>query len=144
MQVEAPSPATEAPEQPVAAAADAPEQVGQESTEAPVLPAAPPEPAAGLAAPGAQHLGVPMSALVRPDKPKKSTSAYWIYSNALREELTQELKEKGQSARSSDLAKVFSQRWKDLPEAERKVYEDKAVADRERFDSEMQAYQEAC
>jgi len=54
-----------------------------------------------------------------------------------------ELREKGAGSRLGDVAKVIGQRWKDLPETERKVYEDKAAADKQRYDAEMQAYTEA-
>merc|ERR1712050_728929 len=66
-----------------------------------------------------------------------------IYTNCVRDEVTRELREKGVQSRMGDIAKAIGQRWKDLPEAERKVYEDKAAADRQRFETEMQAYTEA-
>ena len=102
------------------------------------------EPATSTISSGAKDIVVPMTAFVKPGKPKKFLNAFWIYSNAVRESVSQELKEKGEHPRISDLAKIIGQRWKDLPDGERKVYDDKAAAERNRYDTEMQAYKEAC
>lgn len=79
-----------------------------------------------------------------PQKPKKALSAYWIYSNERRDEVTKALKEANDGkAKFGEVAKELSAKWAALPEAEKKVYEDKAAADKERFTSEYKAYLEA-
>jgi hypothetical protein len=54
-----------------------------------------------------------------------------------RESVKQEL---GKDARVADIAKVTSQRWKSLPEAERKHWENISQADRDRYKEEKAAY----
>jgi len=88
---------------------------------------------------------VPVSTFVKPDKPKKAVSAYWIYSCSLREEVTKELKDKnGGKCGLPEIAKEVSARWNALPAEERKVFEDKAAADKERYMAEMKDYNAAC
>jgi len=78
-------------------------------------------------------------------KPKKPVSAYWLYSQHLREEVTQTLKEQNAGKASfGDIAKRVAARWSALAEAEKKEFEDKANADKERYARELMAYQEAC
>lgn len=85
-----------------------------------------------------------MSAFVKPQKPKKNVSSFWLYFSSVREEVSQELKEKSGKSRLGDISKVVGERWKTLAEAERKVFEDKAAEDKERYDAEMQEYNDAC
>eukprot|EP00928_Gymnodinium_smaydae_P051161 TRINITY_DN3468_c0_g1_i1.p1 TRINITY_DN3468_c0_g1~~TRINITY_DN3468_c0_g1_i1.p1 ORF type:complete len:318 (-),score=92.56 TRINITY_DN3468_c0_g1_i1:215-1168(-) len=77
-------------------------------------------------------------------KPKKAASAYWLFTNDVREEVTKASKEKnGGKAKLGDVAKEVSSRWAGLPEAEKKVYEDKAAEDKQRYVAEYKAYLEA-
>jgi hypothetical protein len=85
-----------------------------------------------------------VEAPVEPQKPKKAVSAYWLFLNEMREGVTKELSEKGQGkAKLGDIAKEVSRRWGAMPEADKKVYEDKATADKERYAKEFAAYLEA-
>jgi len=79
-----------------------------------------------------------------PQKPKKALSAYWIYSNEMREEVIKAQKEaNGGKAKFGEIAKEISAKWAALPEAEKKVFEDRAAADKQRFASELKTYMEA-
>jgi len=80
-----------------------------------------------------------------PQKPKKALSAYWIYSNEMRDEVIKAQKEaNGGKAKFGEVAKEISAKWAALPEAEKKAFEDKAAADKQRFASELKVYMEAC
>jgi len=84
-------------------------------------------------------------AAAEPQKPKRAQSAYFLFTNAMREEVTKGLKEKSEEGKFKfgDVAKEISSRWSSLPESEKKVYEDKAAADKQRFEEEFRVYQEA-
>mmetsp|Transcript_11296 Transcript_11296/g.30174 ORF Transcript_11296/g.30174 Transcript_11296/m.30174 type:complete len:343 (-) Transcript_11296:89-1117(-) len=77
-------------------------------------------------------------------KPKRAVSAYWLFTNKVREEVTKESKEKNNGkANMGDIAKAMSARWQALSEAEKKEFEEKAAEDKQRFEKEMEAYKEA-
>merc|ERR1719188_277298 len=87
----------------------------------------------------------PTTEVGEPQKPKRAASAYWIYSNAVREEVTKANKESnGGKAKLGDIAKEIASKWATLSETEKKVYEGQAAADKTRYEAELQAYKEAC
>lgn len=95
--------------------------------------------------PASAFLEVPVPSFVKPEKPKKSVSSYWIYSNALREQVSNELKEKNDGKCTfGDLAKEVSARWKALSAEGKKPYEDQVAADKIRYETEMKAYNAIC
>jgi len=77
-------------------------------------------------------------------KPKKAVSAYWLFTSNVRAEVTKELKEKGGGKASlGDIAKATAAQWAALGEAERKEFEDKASADKQRYAVQFKEYLEA-
>jgi len=71
-----------------------------------------------------------------PNAPKRNMSSYMFYSNENRSKF----KEANPEASFGDLAKIISKAFKELSEEEKKPYEEKAAADRERYKKEMDAY----
>lgn len=77
-------------------------------------------------------------------KPKRAVSAYWLFTNEIRENVTKESREKnGGKANIGAIAKEMSSRWATLSEADKQVYEAKAAKDKERHAAEFAAYLEA-
>lgn len=86
----------------------------------------------------------PAAAAGELQKPKRAASAYFLYNNEIREAVTKEQREKnGGKANLGAVAKEVSVRWAALGEAEKKVLEDKAAEDRQRYAKEFAAYLEA-
>jgi len=80
-----------------------------------------------------------------PQKPKRPASAYWLYSNDTREDVNKELKEKNEGKTTfGDVAKEVSARWQALSESDRKVYDERAAADKERYLAEELVWKEWC
>ena len=71
-----------------------------------------------------------------PDAPKRNMSAYFLFSVHIR--LT--VKEENPEAAFGDIARIISAKYKALKDSERKVWEDKAAEDKERYQREMEAY----
>lgn len=63
-------------------------------------------------------------------------SAYFLYSVHIRPTI----KEENADASFGDIARLISARFKALPAKEKKVWEDKAAADKERYQREMETY----
>ena len=63
-------------------------------------------------------------------------SAYFLYSVHIRPTI----KEENPSASFGDIARLISERFKTLPAKEKKVWEEKAEADKERYQREMEEY----
>lgn len=63
-----------------------------------------------------------------------SMAAYFLYSVAVRPEV----KENNPDASFGDIAKIISTQFKALPEKERAKWDAKAVADKERYQAEME------
>mmetsp|Transcript_71771 Transcript_71771/g.198125 ORF Transcript_71771/g.198125 Transcript_71771/m.198125 type:complete len:328 (-) Transcript_71771:87-1070(-) len=77
-------------------------------------------------------------------KPKKPITAYWLFTNKVREEITAEIKTKnGGKANFGEIAKATSARWAALAEADKKEFEDKVEEDKKRYAEEFKAYLEA-
>jgi len=73
-----------------------------------------------------------------PNKPKRNMSAYFLYSCANRASV----KERNPDASFGELAKLISAEFKKLPDNERKKWDQKASADKKRYDEEMKVYNE--
>jgi len=71
-----------------------------------------------------------------PNKPKRNLSAFFIYSNVVRETVRKENPE----AKFGDIARIISRQFKALPAEERMEYDEKAAADKERYRKEMESY----
>lgn len=71
-----------------------------------------------------------------PNAPKRNMSAYFLYSVANRSEV----KAQNPDASFGDIAKIISQQFKALSEKERAKWDAKAVADKTRYQDEMEGY----
>lgn len=71
-----------------------------------------------------------------PNAPKRNMSAYFLYSIEAR----QSVKEENPEASFGDIARLISEKFKSLSEKERKVWDDKAAADKERYNAEIAEY----
>jgi hypothetical protein len=71
-----------------------------------------------------------------PNKPKKGNTAWIFFTNDMREKV----KADNPDAKTTDLTKIMSPMWKALSPEEKKPYEDKAKADKERYEKEMENY----
>ena len=71
-----------------------------------------------------------------PNAPKRAMNAYMHYSSANRAKI----KEADKEASVSDVAKKLGEAWRGLSDNERKLYEDLAAKDKERYQKEMEAY----
>jgi len=98
-----------------------------------------------LVPPMVAALAKQVAALARQQqKPKKSVSSFWLFSGSVRAEISQELKEKCGKSPLGEIAKVTGERWKTLPDEQRKIFEDIAAENKQRYDVEMQEYLDAC
>ena len=71
-----------------------------------------------------------------PNKPKKGNTAWIFFTNDMREKV----KADNPDAKTTDLTKIMSPMWKALSPEDKKPYEDKAKADKERYEKEMENY----
>lgn len=71
------------------------------------------------------------------DAPQPSKTAYIIYSSEIRPKVAGEGSEK---KTFTEIGRIIGQMWKDLPEKEKAKYEKRAKDDKERYESEMKAY----
>lgn len=71
-----------------------------------------------------------------PNAPKRNMSAYFLFSVHIRPSV----KDENSDASFGDIARIISAKYKALDEDERKVWEKKAAADKERYQQEMEAY----
>ncbi|KAJ8416567.1 hypothetical protein AAFF_G00358550 [Aldrovandia affinis] len=72
------------------------------------------------------------------NKPKGKTSSYAFFVQNCREE--QKTKHPGTSVNFSEFSKKCSEKWKNLTAKEKGHFEDRAKADKVRYDQEMQSY----
>lgn len=85
---------------------------------------------------------VPAAVLEKIDKPKKAVSSFWIFSNAMREKVADEHhRATGSRPKFGELAKIMSAKWSSMPDEERRVWDDKASADKQRYDAQMQVFE---
>lgn len=71
-----------------------------------------------------------------PNAPKRNQSAFFLYSNATRADI----KAAQPDLAFGEIAKVISVNFKALPAEERAYWDEKAAADKERYQREMAAY----
>lgn len=71
-----------------------------------------------------------------PNAPKRNMSAYFLFSIAERPNV----KEENPTSSFGDIARITSARFKALTPTERKIWDDKAVADKERYLAAMEVY----
>eukprot|EP00543_Licmophora_paradoxa_P004205 CAMPEP_0202454682 /NCGR_PEP_ID=MMETSP1360-20130828/12348_1 /ASSEMBLY_ACC=CAM_ASM_000848 /TAXON_ID=515479 /ORGANISM="Licmophora paradoxa, Strain CCMP2313" /LENGTH=200 /DNA_ID=CAMNT_0049074057 /DNA_START=145 /DNA_END=747 /DNA_ORIENTATION=- len=71
-----------------------------------------------------------------PDAPKRNMSAYFLYSVYIRPTI----KEENPEATFGEIAKIISQKFKQLTEKERKKWDKKAVEDKSRYERQMADY----
>jgi hypothetical protein len=75
------------------------------------------------------------AAKAKAEGPKRPTNALFLYMNDNREAYKKEHPE----AKLTDTTKALAERFKSLPQNERKVYDDKYAADKARYDAEVAA-----
>ncbi|BGP03262.1 Non-histone chromosomal protein 6B [Rhodotorula toruloides] len=71
-----------------------------------------------------------------PNAPKRPLSAYMHFSQDQRSVV----KEENPDVTFGEIGKILGAKWKELPEDERKPYEEKASADKSRYEKEKAAY----
>lgn len=74
-----------------------------------------------------------------PNAPKRNMSAYFLYSIEARPRI----KEENPSAEFGEIARLISAKFKALKPDERKIWDDKAAADKVRYQAAMEAYKSA-
>jgi len=72
-----------------------------------------------------------------PNAPKRNMSAYFLYSVHIRPIV----KEENPEASFGEIARIISAQFKALTPKEREGWDEKAAADKERYQSEMAEYQ---
>jgi len=72
-----------------------------------------------------------------PNAPKRGLSAYMFFANDSRDKV----REENPGIKFGEVGKMLGERWKELTDKEKKPYEDKAKADKERYETEKAAYQ---
>lgn len=82
---------------------------------------------------------VSLASLAPPEKVKKASSAYWFYSMDMRQKIMDEQVAAGEKPSLAMTAKTMGVRWSALTDDDKKVWTDKAAADKQRYDTEMQA-----
>jgi len=73
-----------------------------------------------------------------PNAPKRNQSAFFLYSNATRNDV----KEANPEAKFGDIAKIISTHFKALPVEERAYWDNKAAEDKARYQQQLQMYKE--
>jgi hypothetical protein len=71
-----------------------------------------------------------------PDAPKRGQNAYMFFVNELREKM----KAENTTMKAPDLAKFAGEKWRTMTPEEKKPYDEKAAADKERAERETAAY----
>ncbi|KAL3938176.1 MAG: hypothetical protein SGARI_001850 [Bacillariaceae sp.] len=71
-----------------------------------------------------------------PNAPKRNMSAYFLYSVHIRPII----KNDNPEASFGDIARLISSKFKELPEKERTIWDEKATKDKARYQAEMAAY----
>ncbi|KAI8912590.1 high mobility group box domain-containing protein [Gorgonomyces haynaldii] len=71
-----------------------------------------------------------------PNAPKKGLSAFMIFS----QENRPKIKEENPEASFGELGKLLGQKWKELDEEDKKPYQEKAEADKARYEKQMSEY----
>ncbi|OJK05136.1 hypothetical protein ASPACDRAFT_38706 [Aspergillus aculeatus ATCC 16872] len=74
-----------------------------------------------------------------PNAPKRGLSAYMFFANDNREKV----REENPGISFGQVGKMLGERWKALSDTERRPYEDKAAADKKRYEDEKASYNAA-
>jgi hypothetical protein len=72
-----------------------------------------------------------------PNAPKRNMSAYFLYSVHIRPLI----KDQNPDASFGDIARMISTKFKELPDRERKMWDEKAEADKQRYLAEKESYE---
>ncbi|KAL1968320.1 hypothetical protein VTN77DRAFT_1849 [Rasamsonia byssochlamydoides] len=71
-----------------------------------------------------------------PNAPKRGLSAYMFFANEQREAV----REQNPGISFGQVGKLLGERWKSLTEEQRRPYEEKAAADKKRYEDEKASY----
>ncbi|KAL1997815.1 hypothetical protein VTN02DRAFT_693 [Thermoascus thermophilus] len=71
-----------------------------------------------------------------PNAPKRGLSAYMFFANEQRESV----REENPGISFGQVGKVLGERWKALTDEQRRPYEEKALADKKRYEDEKASY----
>ncbi|KAL1957918.1 hypothetical protein VTO42DRAFT_5310 [Malbranchea cinnamomea] len=71
-----------------------------------------------------------------PNAPKRGLSAYMFFANEMRETV----REENPGISFGQVGKILGERWKALSDKQRQPYENKAAADKKRYEEEKAAY----
>ncbi|GKZ18797.1 non-histone chromosomal protein 6 [Aspergillus brasiliensis] len=74
-----------------------------------------------------------------PNAPKRGLSAYMFFANENREKV----REENPGISFGQVGKMLGERWKALKDADRRPYEEKAAADKKRYEDEKASYNAA-
>ncbi|KAE8141168.1 high mobility group box domain-containing protein [Aspergillus pseudotamarii] len=74
-----------------------------------------------------------------PNAPKRGLSAYMFFANDNREKV----REENPGISFGQVGKMLGERWKALSDTERRPYEEKAAADKKRYEDEKASYNAA-
>ncbi|RWQ96501.1 high mobility group box domain-containing protein [Paecilomyces variotii] len=74
-----------------------------------------------------------------PNAPKRGLSAYMFFANEQRESV----REQNPGISFGQVGKVLGERWKALSDEDRRPYEEKAQADKKRYEDEKASYNQA-
>ncbi|KAL2222860.1 nucleosome binding protein [Thermoascus aurantiacus ATCC 26904] len=74
-----------------------------------------------------------------PNAPKRGLSAYMFFANEMRETV----REENPGISFGQVGKILGERWKALTDEQRRPYEEKALADKKRYEDEKASYNAA-
>jgi hypothetical protein len=75
-----------------------------------------------------------------PDAPKRFKSAFIIFSAEKHKEIKEDLSSQGRSEKTTDIAKLVSEAWRELGPENKEVWEKKARKDKARYEVEKAVY----
>lgn len=75
-----------------------------------------------------------------PDAPKRFKSAFIIFSAEKHKEIKEDLLKQGRSEKTTDIAKLVSESWRELNPEQKEVWEKKARKDKARYEVEKAMY----
>lgn len=73
-----------------------------------------------------------------PDAPKKNLNAWMFFIQEVRPQIVEQLGEEGR--RVAQVTKAVGERWSKMTAEEKQPYEDMAIADKKRYQQEMEQY----
>lgn len=75
-----------------------------------------------------------------PGAPKRFKSAFIIFSSEKHKIIKEEQKDNPNAKKTTDIAKLVSEEWRNMPPEEKKVWEEKASKDKARYEMEKAMY----